>query len=205
MKKTWILAALLGVFAGMLLHTPIVEATSTLIVYTANIAASAVTTSKIAAGAVIPSKMGGATSAAIPIGNPDGGASFIVPTGDVTITGAGVTAIGKRKVTPATMIGSGVANSILVGDPDGGVGVYSVGGDLTSASPGVITIAAGKVLPSKFGGGTSGALLQGNVDGGASYVAISGSVNHVICWKTATTLGYCSTAVNADGGICTCN
>ncbi len=32
----------------------------------------------------------------------------------------------------------------------------------------------------------------------------TGSIHQAVCWKTATTLGYCSDAVNATGG-CTCN
>ena len=39
---------------------------------------------------------------------------------------------------------------------------------------------------------------------GSVEIASGGSAGKAICWKTATTLGYCSSAVGADGS-CTCN
>lgn len=46
--------------------------------------------------------------------------------------------------------------------------------------------------------------IQGTAEVDALIVTAGGSSGKAICWKTATTLGYCSSAVASDGS-CTCN
>jgi len=58
-------------------------------------------------------------------------------------------------------------------------------------------------LDNLTGHGSSG-LVGADASGNLSIYAKTTSTNHAICWKSATTLGFCSTIVAADGS-CTCN
>ena len=57
---------------------------------------------------------------------------------------------------------------------------------------------------------TGGVVLTSEVTGvlpvanGGTGVAAAGTLNRVVCWKSATAIGYCSSVVAADGS-CTCN
>jgi hypothetical protein len=91
------------------------------------------------------------------VGDAAGVAQPVTPSGDVTITNAGVTAIGAKKVLE-TMIA--VANGkILVGGAGGAAAAQTMSGDATLDNTGALTIAADAVeasmiLPWKGGGTT---------------------------------------------------
>ncbi len=93
------------------------------------------------------------TNAYIGIG--DGTDYKSVPvTGDITITNAGVTAIGASKVTRAmwTALNSG---RFVLGNGSNAATDVTMSGDVTMSNAGVTTIGAGKVTPSMLSGAVS--------------------------------------------------
>ena len=88
-----------------------------------------------------------------------------------------VTAKINAKAVTAVKIQGGALNTIPISDADGGVS--------WGVAPTGATGATGATGPT----GTVG----------------TGSANRIVCWKTASTLGYCSTESGQDGGVCTCN
>jgi hypothetical protein len=51
---------------------------------------------------------------------------------------------------------------------------------------------------------TAGMTSEGDGTKTLSMAVVAGSATHAVCWKTATTIGYCSTVIASDG-TCTCN
>ena len=112
--------------------------------------------------------------------------------------------IASRAVTAAKIQG-GAVNTIPMTGADGGVTYVAVAGDISGA-PNATAIGARKVLPAMLQGGAVNYVPMSGADGGVTYSAIgNGMINHGVCWKTATTEGFCSTPMSVDGGTCTCN
>lgn len=111
--------------------------------------------------------------AKIIIGNASGVGAAQTPSGDVTITNAGVTAIGGTKVTNAMLAGSiapgkiTVANTqIVVGNGSGVGAAVAMSGDTTIANTGAVTIGALKVTDGMLAGSiTQAKLTAASLDG----------------------------------------
>lgn len=84
-------------------------------------------------GSVDLGKLGGLTSGQIVVGNGSDVPTAITPTGDITISNTGVTAIGSAKVTNAMLVGSIARTKILAGTPSNVV-VNDGSGNLSSSA-----------------------------------------------------------------------
>jgi len=83
----------------------------------------------------------------------------VAVSGDISLTNAGVTAIGADKVGVAQLKSSEFsAAQIIVGDSGGDPAVVSVSGDVSLADDGAVTIAAGAVEESMLASNTADAL-----------------------------------------------
>lgn len=140
-------------------------------VTTDHIRDNAITTAKITANTITSSKIARDTAGAILIAQGAGSdVTFNALSGDVTLTGAGVTSIGANKVTNAMLAGSvalgklvsGASGQIIVGDGSGVPTYRTLSGDATISNTGAIAIGAGAVTGSAIAdasitGGTAGA------------------------------------------------
>lgn len=102
------------------------------------------------------------------IGNSSGKAVANAVTGDVTISNAGVTAIGAKKVADVQMA---IANGkIVIGDSGGAGAAQILTGDVTMNASGVTIIGAGKVTSSMLANGAGwAALLTAGLGASAAY------------------------------------
>lgn len=97
----------------------------------------------------------------IMIGGATGIAAAQTPSGDVTMTNAGVMTIGAKKVTAAkTAIADG---KIFIGGADGAAAEKTLSGDITMTNEGVTAIGAGKVTAAMLanGAGLAAAITAG--------------------------------------------
>lgn len=101
---------------------------------------------------------------ALLVGGADGVAHAQTPSGDVTITNGGVTAIGAKKVLEGMIA---LANhKVLIGDAGGAAAAMAVTGDVTISDAGVTAIGAGKVTsPMLAAGAGVAALLTAGLGG----------------------------------------
>lgn len=89
------------------------------------------------------------TDGKVLIGNGSNVAAAVTISGDITITNAGVAAIGAKKVV-ATMVAL-ADGKILVGGADGASAEQTMSGDATMSNAGALTIANAAVTKSKIG------------------------------------------------------
>lgn len=164
----------------------------------AAIASGVIVNADIAAGAAIDySKLAALTSANILVGSAGNVATSVAVTGDVTISNAGVTAIGSGVIVNAD-IGAAAAidfsklaaltsANILVGSAGNVATAVAVTGDVTISNAGVTAIAATVIVDadinaaaaiafSKLAGLPSANILVGSAGNVATAVAVTGDV-----------------------------
>lgn len=95
------------------------------------------------------------------VGDADDLGAAVTLSGDVTMTSAGVTAIGAKKVVAAmTAIADG---AILIGDAAGAGAAKTLSGDITTTREGVTAIGAGKVTQAMDAPNTRDATIVANL------------------------------------------
>lgn len=95
------------------------------------------------------------------VGNASNVAAGVTPSGDVTISNAGVTAIGAKKVL-ASMIAT-ADGKVLIGGAGGAAAEQTLSGDVTVSNAGVTAIGAAKVTEAMLQSADSRALLAARV------------------------------------------
>jgi hypothetical protein len=174
--------------------------------------------------AIAHSKLANATAGQILLGTTTTGVvTATTVSGDVTITGAGVTAIGSGVIVDADIDASAaIALSKLATSTAGNIIVYNASGvptavaetgDITISDTGVTAIATGVIVNadvnasaaidySKLASLTSGNILVGNASNVATSVAMSGDVTITNAGVTAIGSGVIVDAdINASAGI----
>lgn len=152
-----------------------------------------------ASAAVAFSKLASLTSAHILVGSAGNVATDVAVTGDVTISNAGVTAIGANKVL-VSMIGSGVASSGQVPTADGSGN--TAWGTPTAAPTQSYELNNLGLSAAASGNALTISLTQG--DGSTAPAAGSGAVKVSFRSATATTGGYSErSVVAANAGVTT--
>lgn len=130
------------------------------------------------------------------VGAATGFGAAVTPSGDVTITNAGVTAIGAKKVT-ATM--TAIADGkILIGGADGAGAAQTLTGDVTVTNGGVTAIGAEKVTNTMLANGAGvGALLTAGLGGSVSVTKTSAATTTIVA-ANATKDRACLVLVTVD-------
>ena len=113
------------------------------------------------------------------VGNASGAGEARTPTGDVTITNSGVTAIGAKKVVAAmTAIADG---KVLIGGAGGAGAEQTLTGDVTVSNAGVTAIGSGKVTNAMLANGAGvGALLTAGLGGSLSVTKTSAATDTIV-------------------------
>lgn len=134
--------------------------------------------------------------AKIIVGNAAGKAVAVTPTGDVTITNAGDTAIGAKKVTAAmTAIADG---NIFIGGADGAAAEQTLKGDVTVTNAGVTAIGAKKVTAAMTAI-ADGKILIGGDGGAGAEQTLNGDVTVTNAGVTAIGAGKVTSSMLANG------
>lgn len=142
----------------------------------------------------------GLNSGEILVGNAGNAAAAVTPSGDVTVSNAGVTTIGAKKVT-AAMIAC-ADGKILIGGADGAAAAQTPSGAVTMTNAGVFSLADSALSPAKLAL-TDAHIIVGDASGEGADVAMSGDAT--IANTGAVTIGAkkvtaAKTAI-ADGKI----
>ncbi|MFA5444707.1 MAG: hypothetical protein WC262_07010 [Bacteroidales bacterium] len=111
-------------------------------------------------------------SGEILLGSSENEAAAVTPSGDVTITNAGVTAIGAKKVKVAQMY-SASAGKILVTQASNAVAEKTISGAISMDADGVVTLEESAINPSKLALTDTYIIVGDGSDEGAG-VAVSG-------------------------------
>ena len=106
------------------------------------------------------------------VGDSNGAAAEVTPSGDVTITNAGVTAIGAKKVKAANMY-SAAEGKILVTQASNAVAEKTISGAISMDADGVVTLEDSNINPSKLALTDTHIIVGDGTDEGAD-VAVSG-------------------------------
>lgn len=130
------------------------------------------------------------------VGNSAGASTDVAMSGDITITDAGVTAIGTKKVLAAmTALADG---KIFIGGVDGAAAEQTLTGDVTVTNGGVTAIGAGKVTSAMLAAGAGvAALLTAGLGGSVSVAKTSAATTTVVA-ANATKDRACLVVVIVD-------
>jgi len=123
-------------------------------------------------------------------------ATSVAVSGDITLTNAGVTAIGAKKVTAAmTAIADG---KILIGGAGGAGAEQTLTGDVTVTNAGVTAIGAGKVTSAMLesGAGVAAVLTAGL--GGSDSIVKTDTATHTLVAAHGTKDRACLVVVYVD-------
>ena len=130
------------------------------------------------------------------VGNASGAGEARTPTGDVTITNSGVTAIGAKKVVAAmTAIADG---KVLIGGAGGAGAEQTLTGDVTVTNAGVTAIGAKKVTAGMTAI-ADGKVLIGGAGGAGAEQTLTGDVTVSNAGVTAIGSGKVTNAMLANG------
>lgn len=146
-------------------------------------------TSDMLAGSIAYTKLAALTSGNIIVGNGSNQAASVAVTGDVTISNAGVTAIGTGVIVDADVSSTaGIAftklaavnnGNILVGNASNQAASVALSGDATLSNAGVLTLATiadTKLATISTAGKVSGGAITGGTIGGSTAINTSGAI-----------------------------
>jgi hypothetical protein len=200
--------------------TGIVTTSDTGTVTSAMIADGTIVNADVSTSAAIAhSKLANATAGQVLLGTTTTGVvTATTVSGDVTINGAGVTAIGSGVIVNADVnasaaidhskLANATAGQVLLGTTTTGVvTATTLSGDVTINGAGVTAISSGVIVDadvnssaaiavSKLASGTSGQVLMANATGVPTYTSLSGDVT--ISSSGVTTIAANSVALGTD-------